>query len=114
MSRAELWKELYTRAIEREAETSKNEEEPEASSGEQGDSSGEPVSLNSCWKFVLSNLTAGNHLFQVGIMVSTFRVNKFLSHLLIVGCDESKFPSVRPFIHLSVDIYVEVWFSLHQ
>ena len=64
VSRAELWKELYTRAIEREAETSKAEEEP-VGGGESEDPSMEPVSLNSCWKFVLSNLTAGNHLFQV-------------------------------------------------
>ena len=64
VSRAELWKELYTRAIEREAENSKTEEESQES-GEPEDTSQEPVSLNSCWKFVLSNLTAGNHLFQV-------------------------------------------------
>ena len=42
----------------------------------------------------------------------------FLSHLLIAGCDIGVQISVRPFVRSfvrpSVNIYVEVWFSLHK
>ena len=62
MSRAELWKELYTKEVERTASTDETEEDI---GDDETEVKPEPVSLQSCWNFVMKNFTAGNHLFQV-------------------------------------------------
>ena len=63
MSRAELWKELYTKEVERTASADETEEEDIGD--DETEVKPEPVSLQSCWNFVMKNFTAGNHLFQV-------------------------------------------------
>ena len=66
------------------------------------------------WSEVLCcTITAHLRDFEVKAMG-----HRFLSHLLIAGCDIGVQISVRSFVRScvrsSVNIYVEVWFSRHQ
>ena len=68
ISRAELWKDLYTKELERGTKCERTEVADDSDITEDDtDMKPEPVSLKLCWKFIMTNLTAGHPLFQVNL-----------------------------------------------